>query len=286
MVSLTELFNPTFLMFLGILLLAIALLVLYFESKFREQNHKIASMLSLVSSLAEELNTNKMMINHLTMGGAGHVLSQNISNTQQKKNVEQNPNTSLELIDVSDDDDDDDDDEEEEEDNADDDADSSESEDEKSVDDNLEETHVIQIHEQSNVKVLKIDIDENENENDEIEDMLDNNSDNIDILNDLDELVSCNSESTNDNLEDALEVSAPLYRINDELEKQDISNEVTVSSFDLKSINISTLEGPKDVLDFKKLSLNKLRSIVSEKRLSNDASKLKKPDLLKLLGSE
>jgi hypothetical protein len=54
----------------------------------------------------------------------------------------------------------------------------------------------------------------------------------------------------------------------------------------LKSINISTLEEPKDTLDFKKLALNKLRSIVSEKGLSADASKLKKPDLLKLLGSE
>ena len=67
MASLTDLFNPTFLMFLGILLLAIALLVLYFESKFRDQNHKISSMLSLVSSLAEELNSNKLMVNHLTM---------------------------------------------------------------------------------------------------------------------------------------------------------------------------------------------------------------------------
>ena len=48
MAILTDLFNPSFFMFLGILILVIALLVVYFESKMREQNHKIASMLSLV----------------------------------------------------------------------------------------------------------------------------------------------------------------------------------------------------------------------------------------------
>ena len=66
MPSLTDLFNPTFLMFLGILVLVVALLVVYFETKFRDQNHKISSMLSLVSSLAEEVNGSKMIIHQLT----------------------------------------------------------------------------------------------------------------------------------------------------------------------------------------------------------------------------
>ena len=47
------------LIILGTVLLAIALAVVYFERKQREQNHKIASMFSLVSSLAEELNAIK-----------------------------------------------------------------------------------------------------------------------------------------------------------------------------------------------------------------------------------
>ena len=63
MASLTDLFNPTFLMFLGILVLVVALLVVYFETKFREQNHKISYMLSHVSYLAEEVNGYKMFIN-------------------------------------------------------------------------------------------------------------------------------------------------------------------------------------------------------------------------------
>ena len=65
MASLADLFNPTFLMFLGILVLVVALLVVYFESKMREQNHKIFSMLSLVSTLAEDINSMKMGLNHL-----------------------------------------------------------------------------------------------------------------------------------------------------------------------------------------------------------------------------
>jgi hypothetical protein len=47
------------LIILGVVLLGIAIAVVYFERKIREQNHKIASMFSLVSSLAEELNAIK-----------------------------------------------------------------------------------------------------------------------------------------------------------------------------------------------------------------------------------
>jgi type II secretory pathway component PulF len=56
MASFFDLFNSTFFIFLATLLLVTALLVVYFEGKMREQNHKISSMLSLVSSLAEEFN--------------------------------------------------------------------------------------------------------------------------------------------------------------------------------------------------------------------------------------
>ena len=49
-----------------------------------------------------------------------------------------------------------------------------------------------------------------------------------------------------------------------------------VKGKDFKSSNI----------DYKKLSLNKLRDIVTAKNLSDDPSKLKKNEMLKLLGSE
>jgi hypothetical protein len=52
-------------------------------------------------------------------------------------------------------------------------------------------------------------------------------------------------------------------------------------------INLEEDEGKKqkniEVMDYKKLSLNKLKSVVLEKGLVNDPSKLKKQELLKLL---
>jgi hypothetical protein len=53
----------------------------------------------------------------------------------------------------------------------------------------------------------------------------------------------------------------------------------------LKTININ-LEEHAESIDYKKVTLAKLRSIVAEKGLTNDASKLKKNELLKLLGVE
>ena len=59
-----------------------------------------------------------------------------------------------------------------------------------------------------------------------------------------------------------------------------------ISSSDLKTININLEEPNTEIVDYKKLSLTKLRSIVVEKALSQDSSKLKKNELLKLLGVE
>ena len=283
MASLTDLFNPTFLMFLGILLLAIALLVLYFESKFRDQNHKISSMLSLVSSLAEELNSNKLMVNHLTMMGAGNL--QSVTSQHIGKKPETQPSN---LIDVSDDDDDDDDDDDVDDDDEDDDDEDDDDEDDDDDDDDekngftLEENNVIQIGE--DVKILKINISEYNNDNDDdVENELDKNVDNLD---DLDELVSDSGSSKSDREENNTEEFLSLDYNNIE-ELENTLTEEKVSLFDLKSINMSSLEEEsKEIIDFKKMSIPKLRSIVSERGLSTETAKLKKSDLLKLLEVE
>ena len=56
----------------------------------------------------------------------------------------------------------------------------------------------------------------------------------------------------------------------------------------LQKHNIFNLEEVKnsDNIDYKKFTISKLRSIVVEKELVTDSSKLKKPELLKLLGAE
>ena len=266
MASLTDLFNPTFLMFLGILVLVVALLVVYFETKFREQNHKISSMLSLVSSLAEEVNGSKMIIHQLTMNHQPQ--NQPFFQYQQpnlEKRIVQNDN----LILVSDDEEDSDDEEANESESDASEADDSDAASEISIDENVDDdddsdNSVIEIGNSANnndVKVLKLNIKDDDNDDSESGDDLEE-MDNLEDLEDLDDSSTSSvsiKEEKNDN----------------------------IKSMDLKSINITLEETkPEQPLDYRKMALPKLRSVVAEKGLSSDSSKLKKNELLKLLGAE
>jgi len=242
MPSLNDLLNPTFLMFLGILVLVVALLVVYFESKMRDQNHKIASMLSLVSTLAEDMNGVKMGLNHLAMtrfGGSITVPLDTLhpSFTTSKEN---------DLIEVSDDEEEESDEEEDEdaEEDLEEDLDELEEDDEEELDN-------------EEIKVLKLDLNNN----------IDESNLEFDNVDDLDELENQLSSDIN------------LESIPEEFNHED---EHVFSSSDLKTININLEES----VDYKKLPLNKLRSVVVEKGLIPDSSKLKKNELLKLLGVE
>ena len=275
MASLTDLINPTFLMFLGILVLAVALLVVYFETKFRDQNHKISSMLSLVSSLAEEVNGSKMIIHQLTMNHQPQN-QQFFQQHQQQPNLDKTFTQNDNIILVSDD---------EEGDDSDSESDASDSDavesvsggdaaSEVSIDENvLDEdddsiSSVIEIGNSANnndVKVLKLNVNNNKDDSES------GDEESLDEMEDLDEM---------DDLEDLDDSSTSSVSIKEEKREN-------VKSMDLKSINITLEETkPEQPLDYKKIALPKLRSIVAEKGLSSDSSKLKKNELLKLLGVE
>ena len=263
MASLTDLFNPTFLMFLGILVLVVALLVVYFESKFREQNHKISAMLSLVSSLAEEVNGTKMIIHQLTMN----------PQTQQQVPFFQNKEYNLEtkivqndnnLISVSDDED-------------------SESDDDSYVDSDDEsvsdEDSDSDEEQPKNIKVFRLNISEDLNQIDGLDEEVNS------VLEDLDEASLDEASLEEASLEEFDDNSSTSSESIKETENNDVKK---IDNFmDLKSINI-TLEETKteQSVDYKKMALPKLRSVVAEKGLSSDSSKLKKNELLKLLGIE
>ena len=259
MASLADLFSPTFLMFLGILVLVVALVVVYFESKMRDQNHKIASMLSLVSTLAEDMNGVKMGLNQLAVTRMGGSFPQNFEQPLEKSRVPFNQETKL--IEVSDDDDDDYDDDIDEEIDIDEDDDNESDE---------ESNHDV-------VKVFKIDM----NSQNQYEDSLSGNNLELDDLDEeLDEL--------DDELSEVQSLSSKSSKLSNKLEEtvygETLQEPLNIS--DLKTISINLEDPHPDSLDYKKLSLPKLRSIVSEKGLSTDASKLKKNELLKLLGAE
>jgi hypothetical protein len=279
MTSFADLFNPTFLIFLGIIILVTAILFLYFENKSREQNHKIASMLSLVSSLAEELNGVKLGLNHLSMIGAGHDIHfSNQSNFQPFKHLEENLNSLNEqnnLIIVSDDEDSDNEEESEsdDEEDSDNEEDKLDSESESELEEIDEVEELIDVAENNylsnDIKILKLNLsaDSNIYKHDE-EDIEEINNENEDV-NTVEFLTFDNGENDNND--------------NNEHQQYDISSE-------LKTINVN-LEERKNIdymenVDYKKLPLNKLRSVVAEKGLIGDASKLKKNEMLKLLGAE
>jgi hypothetical protein len=261
MASLADLFNPTFLMFLGILVLVVALMVVYFESKMRDQNHKIASMLSLVSTLAEDMNGVKMGLNQLAVTRMGGSFPQNFEQPLEKSRVPFNQETKL--IEVSDgEDDDDDDDDDYDDDDIDEEIDTDEDDDESNHD---------------VVKVFKIDM----NSQNQYEDSLSGNNLELDDLDEeLDEL--------DDELSEVQSLSSKSSKLSNKLEEtvygETLQEPLNIS--DLKTISINLEDPHPDSLDYKKLSLPKLRSIVSEKGLAPDASKLKKNELLKLLGAE
>jgi hypothetical protein len=238
--NLLSFFNPATLLPLGVLVLLCSLLFVYFEGKAREQNHKISSMLSLVSSLTEEVQTIRRYIQ----------TPPSFSCCPTMKGGDEED----ELISVSDDD----------EDSCDDESYSSDESCDDSCDDSYDEeldddsTNVIEIGD--NIKILTLlepieIISDNEGD---IED-----EDEGDI--ELEELGELDDESS---ILDGLESVS--------------SKEPDIQMFDLKTIH---LEEPL-VVDYKKLSIGKLRSIVFDKGLSADSSKLKKHEILKLLGVE
>jgi hypothetical protein len=263
--SFVDLFNPSFLMFLGVLVLVSALIVVYFESKMREQNHKISSMLSIVSSVAEELNNVKMTF---SMNG-GTINSNNSPNViELNSSVNNNFETirrmdldiPVNLIEVSDDDDDDNDDEDEDE--------ESDNESEESDDEGL-------------------DLDENAEEFDLDEDAEEFDLDNDAEIDDDAEIdvqdFDLDADAEEFDLDNNTKNDIKVLKLDTEIEPE----EIDISNIDLKSIKFDTsLEEKKepDVSEYKKLPVNKLKSIAIEKGLIDESSKLKKPEILKLLG--
>ena len=266
MSSLTDLFNPTFLMFLGILVLVVALLVVYFESKMRDQNHKIASMLSLVSTLAEDMNGVKMGLNHLAMTRVGGSMMPPFQQPLEQQNNPFHSNQENKLIEVSDDESSEDEDDEGKIETSDD------SEDNES--DSESDNGFV-----NDIKILKINVTNENNDIDETENL------------DLEETVSFGDFEPEDDLsEDELQELSEEYTEEILNLQYDETTEETkfISSSDLKTININLEESQTENFDFKKLSLPKLRSVVIEKGLASnlDANKFKKQELLKLLGAE
>ena len=307
--SFINLFNPSFLMFLGILVLVSVLLVVYIESKIREQNHKMSAMVGLISSLATEINSIKLNVQN--GGNNSHPAFSNLIEVSDDENSDDSDENDINDIDkysINEDsiNEDSNDEDSNDEDSNDEDSNVEDSNDEhgndKEINDDRQNNNEIKILKLSN---LFNNLDQtNAFELDELnENNLELNEDELDNLDDLDDSIDVSvldefNEENNMNIQDndliqiiekPNEDIQPI--INTEKSEKNLQNSFDL---DLKTININLAEETKNIgelknieeTDYKKMTIHKLRIIVVEKGLSNDASKLKKPEILKMLGIE
>lgn len=222
-------FSTPLLVYLGIMLLLVGLLGLYFTQKLNEQNHKISSMLGLVSTMAEELNYMRSRIKSVAAGPTVVSDFRPVANS---------------LIPVSDD-----------EESDDDDSSADDSDSESGSDSSVEEEPQIK-------SISLADIDETEP---------------AIIIDDVRTLnfntgLSNEEEKADDDDDDDEDDDDSSSTSSDSIQADSFAN--------LKSISLDDSSAPPD---YKNMPLNKLRNVAISKKLVEDASKLKKADILKLL---
>ena len=247
-----RLFNPTLLLFLGLLLVVSGLLLFYVDMKMREQNHKIKAIADLATTIAQSINGGQ--VKH------AEVVKEN------SKEMHNKPRENMELIQVSDDDDDDD-----SSSSEDDDSSSSDDDDDSSSSDDGEDNGELEATNK------KISIKANQEEDLEIKHVFlspeESSSGSLLEPEEVSGLGLGPGPDPGPESEPApQETPAHLEQgLSDPLEQDDTFKIVLSSE-----------------LDYKKMTITKLRQIVTEKGLisSTEASKLKKPDLLKLLEAE
>ena len=258
--GLSDIITTPFLLCLGICFLLIGLLGYYFIQKINEQNHKMNSMLDLITTVANELNH---------VNGRLHAGPVGAAQNYQTTDLKQSPNNML--IPVSDDENDD------INIGSEDESDNEEEDDEEDDDEDDEYAEKEEGNEKSFIKsinignVLNFNFDDTKLNEDIVEDLLDDEDGDED-------------ENYNNNESDINSVSISSEKECD-LDSEDDDDAHQEESLEEKTIQISDLEEIKESLkiDYKKFALNKLRTMVIDKGLTSDSSKLKKQDLIKLL---
>ena len=248
----SEIFSTSFLFSIAVIIIAAGGLFAYFNYRLSEHNHKMQAMMGLVSTMADEMQYFRSKIHNSPVLNDNNTDNTNI-NTHVVPNFLGGAINEDDLIEVSDSDAD----EEEESESSDADSDAS-----SDADSNLEDLEDLEDlddleDDDNSVKIITIDIDLGAGNEMPIE------SENIE------------ETETEHDKNDSIDLN--LSNLEEELDL-DLS---------LKSISIDTnVSMNKEKDDYKKMSLNKLRDLVCEKGLVKDSSKLKKNELLKLLGVE
>jgi hypothetical protein len=273
----TDLISSSFLFSIAIIIILIGAIFAYVSYRMSEQDHKISSMLGLVTTMAEEMQFFRNKLSKI------QEQDRPVNNSQSLFD----PNNLLHigaihannLISVSDDDRDEEDDDEDEN---------------ETVSDNVEDEDDDESCSDEDMNESDEDEDENEDEDEDENETVSDEDDktNLDhlIVEEFDleqntqflNITSINNQSDENNntkmihLEEIVDVSENEVHSHNSLDNIFSGDLKTISIFDLEETN-------KKTNDYKKMSLNKLRDVVIEKGLVSDASKLKKNELVKLL---
>jgi hypothetical protein len=240
-----NLLENSLLLSLLVIVLCCGLLYLYVSSKLTEQNHKISSMLGLITTMAQELQ--QLRNNHSQSNKNNHLI------------ITQPP-----LIEVSDDEDED------------------EDTDSVSISDSDSDVTIDEFNDDVLCDVIDDDLGHvigdviGDKLGHVIGDKLDDAID--DVIGD--ELCDVIGDKLDDKLDDVLG-DVIGYKLDDVIDGGDIK----ILKIDLFSNNESEIVDSinKQEKDYKKMNVNELRNYVEEKGLISDASKLKKNELIKLL---
>ena len=276
--TITDFFSISFLFSIAIIIFLTGCIYAYINFKMSEQDHKLSSMVNLVSILAQDLHFVKNKINN-SQNDEPNVL-------QYSSQLVGGENISS-LIDVSDNEDEnenEDEDEDEDEDEEDDNEDEYDNEDEDENEDQDENDNLDFTCEntEEHIKLLNLSLANDNIDNNFQFEELNNYSDSADVkkiyfINDEEnENENDNEIGKEENIVEEEGVTSETNNINDDLQF-------------LKNVSISDLGDIQDLTaktEYKKMSTNKLREVVVSKGIITDASKLKKNEILKLLGDE
>jgi hypothetical protein len=275
--AISDLISTSFLFSIAIMVILIGGIFAYMSYRMSEQDHKLSSMLGLVTTMTGEIQFLKGHIN-ITGGNIqrdypNHFIDEQEQIENEHINMGENNIGTSKLIHVSDDEEEGDY-EDESEDSEEDDSEDEMEEDESSVsEDELEGLEDIE------------DIEEPQSDDD------------IKILN-LGEMVNDSDDIDRNNIK-SIHLEEPIDILLSEQDNQDINEHNDIlNAGDLKTITISMDNIGNDIsglendngkhknTDYRKMPLNKLREVATEMGIVQDASKYKKNDLLKLLDAE
>lgn len=274
--AISDIFSTSFLFSISIIIILIGGIFAYVSYRMSEQDHKLSSMVNLVSILAQDLQFVKSKVN--TLSHTSHT-----DNLQYSSDII-GGNGISDLISVSDGEDEDSENTNDEDDNTTDEDNTTDDECSVYEDEGDEQFEDYQEH----IKLLNLTL-----ANEDIE----NNSPIEDLNCDVEELVTHNSVNNDDiktiHLENPINFEETEHSTEFEQNNLKISDNIgdlTEGNIELKDISINDLGDGEDLhtskSEYKKMSLNKLRDVVVSKGLVGDASKLKKNEILKMLGDE